>query len=270
MTISNYLEDKILLWISGTTFPTALSTLYFSVHSADPSDTGANETTATYFSGRASYTSSDFIAPETIGTDRQIRNTVAIDFGNSISAGTAAWIGVWDAATSGNFICGFELKDAAMIPFPLSFGNGDPVAISPDAFFFNLSITGFSVYLVDAIFGWFTGTTMPSAPTVYAGLFTALNTSGTGTEVTTSIRVAGRVAVSFGSVTDEGVAKLLTNDAIVDFGNSAGSVVGVYILGLYDASTSGNLIGLLVTTPRDIIATQPVNFPFGYIRITAS
>ena len=112
---------------------------------------------------------------------------------------------------------------------------------------------------------------MPSAPsTVYAGLYTALTASNTGTEVTSSIRLAGRVAVSFGSVTDEGTAKLLTNDAIVNFGASDSSVTGVYILGLLDATTSGNLIAFGQFDPRDIIATQPVNFPANYIRITAS
>lgn len=271
MRYSNYLEEKILLWIAGTTFPSAPTNLYFSVHSADPSDTGANEVTATYFSGRASYTASGFSSPSTIGTNRQIKNTALIDFGNSIAAGSVSWIGIWDASTSGNFLCSFELVTASNIASPLSFGNGDPVTISSDTLELNFSITSYSIYLTDAIIAWFKGTTMPSAPsTVYAGWFTALNASGTGTEVTTDIRVAGRVAVSFGSVTDEGAAKLLTNDAIVDFGASAESVTGVYILGLWTASTSGNLIGFLETTPRDVIATQPVNLPTGYIRITVS
>jgi len=270
MRLSNYLEEIILLWISGTNFPSALSNLYFSVHSADPSDTGASEVTATYFSGRASYTSSNFTAPETVDTDRQIKNSAVINFGDSIASGSISWIGIWDAATSGNFLCSFQLVDADNIADPLSFAEGDPVSLSANTLTINLSVSTFSVYFVDAIFGWFKGTTMPVAPTVYAGWYTALVTSNVGTEVTTSIRVAGRVAVSFGSVTDEGTSKLLTNDAIADFGNSNSPVSGVSILGLLDAATAGNLILLMPIEPRDIIATQPVNLPTGYIRITTS
>lgn len=271
MRYSNYLEDKILLWIAGTTFPSAPTTLYFSAHSADPTDSGANEVTSTYFSGRASYTSSNFGSPATVGTNRQIKNTALIDFGNSILAGSVEWIGIWDAATSGNFLCSFQVVNADNTATPLTFGSGDPVTISADTLGLNFSITRFSIYLADAIINWFKGTTMPSAPaTVYAGWFTTLDASGTGAEVTPSIRVAGRVSVSFGTVTDEGTAKLLRNNAIVDFGSSAGTVLGVNILGLWTASTSGNLIGFAVTDPRDILSGQPVNLPTNYIRITVS
>jgi hypothetical protein len=271
MRYSNYLEEKVLLWIDGTNFPSAPTTLYFSVHSADPSDTGASEVTATYFTGRASYTASNFSAPATVGANRQIKNSALIDFDNSISAGSVFWIGIWDAATSGNFLCSFELVNASGEGEPLVFGNGDPVTISSNALEINLSITTYSIYFTDAILGWLKGTAMPSAPTtVYAGWYTSLTASNVGTEVTTSIRVAGRVAVSFGTVTDEGTAKLLTNNAIVDFGASNSPVTGVYILGLLNAATAGNLIGFLQTAPRDIIAGQPVNLPSGYIRITVS
>lgn len=271
MRLSNYLEEKVLLWIAGTNFPSAPATLYFSVHSADPSDTGASEVTATYFSGRASYTSSNFGSSATVGTNRQIKNTALIDFDTAIASGSIPWIGIWDAATSGNFLCSFQLVDADNTATPLSFGSGDPVTISTNVLEINLSITTFSIYFTDAILGWLKGTGMPSAPTtVYAGWYTALLTSNVGTEVTPSIRVAGRVAVSFGAVTDEGTAKLLTNNAIADFGASNSSVSGVTILGLLTASTAGNLIALLPIEPRDILSGQPVNLPTGYIRITAS
>lgn len=270
MRLSNYLEETILLWISGTNFPSAPTTLYFSVHSADPSDTGASEVTATYFSGRASYTSSNFTTPETIASDRQIKNSAIINFGNSIASGSISWIGIWDAATSGNFLCSFQLVDADSIADPLSFADGDPVTLSANTLTINLSVSTFSIYFVNAIFGWLKGTAMPVAPTIYAGWYTALIPSNVGTEVTSSIRVAGRVSVSFGTVSDEGTSKLLTNNAIADFGNSNSPVNGVSILGLLDASTAGNLILLMPIEPRDIITGQPVNLPTGYIRITVS
>jgi hypothetical protein len=41
---SNYLEDKIIGWaFNNAAFPTQLATVYVSLHTADPADTGANE-----------------------------------------------------------------------------------------------------------------------------------------------------------------------------------------------------------------------------------
>ena len=55
MGLSSYLLDKFLNHhFKGTAAGTAPTTLYGSIHSADPLLTGVNEVTATYFSGRAS------------------------------------------------------------------------------------------------------------------------------------------------------------------------------------------------------------------------
>jgi hypothetical protein len=269
MSSSNYLEDKILNWITGTAFGTAPTTLYFSLHSADPTDTGANEVTATYVSGRASYTSSNFDTPATVGAARQIKNTAIVDFGNSIAAGTIYYLGVWDAATSGNFLFGFNLVDSIGATQTFSFGNGDPVTLAINAVKINYPINNFSIYFANFILNWFKGTSAPTAPTnVYVGLFTFLTVDGTGTEVTTTIRAAGRVAVSsWASLTNDGVKRLLKTASVVDFGDSAGAVTGVYINGFYDASTSGNLLFLGTFTPRDVVVGQPVNYPAGSIKI---
>lgn len=41
---SNYLEDAIIAWaFTGTAFPAQLTTVYVSLHTADPAETGANE-----------------------------------------------------------------------------------------------------------------------------------------------------------------------------------------------------------------------------------
>jgi len=272
MSLSNYLEDMILNWFGGTNFATAPTNLFFSLHSADPADTGANEVTATYTSGRDSYTASGFTSPATVGTNRQIKNTALIDWGNSTSAGSADWIGIWDASTSGNFLFGFQLLNGSGVATPLTFGSGDPVTIAINGAAINLSISSFSIYLVDMILNWFKGTTAASAPsTIYAGWFTSLVASGTGTEVTTDIRVAGRVAITtWGSLTTEGTKRLIKNSAIVDFGNSANTVLGVYILGLWSASTSGDLYVFLTVTPRDVLSGEPVFVPANGITLKVS
>lgn len=273
MSLSNYLEDMILSWIGGTNFATAPTNLFFSLHSDNPADTGANEVTATYTAGRDSYTASGFTAPATVGTNRQIKNTALIDWGNSTSAGSASWIGIWDASTSGNFLFGFQLLNSSGVATPLTFGSGDPVTIAINGAAINLSISSFSIYLVDMILNWFKGTTAASAPsTIYAGLFTSLVASGTGTEVTTDIRVAGRVAITaWGSLTTEGTKRVIKNTTAVDFGNSANTVLGVYILGLWSAVTAGNLYVFLAVTPRDVLAGEPYPIPAnGGITLKAS
>lgn len=272
MAYSDYIENKALNWLTGTAYGTAPTNLYFSLHSADPVDTGANEVTATYVSGRASYTASGFTSPATVGSNRQIKNTALVDFGNSILAGTIYWIGVWDASTSGNFLYGLQLQDASDVAAPLTFGSGDPVTIAINGVIVNLSITNFSIYFADVTLNWLKGTSAPTAPTnVYVGLFTLLIADGTGTEVTTTIRTAGRVAIaSWAALVTDGTGRLLKNSALVDFGNSVGSVTGLYIIGLWDASTSGNLLTFGTFAPRNVIATEPVYFGSEFIKIKVS
>jgi len=129
-------------------------------------------------------------------------------------------------------------------------------------------MSDFSNYLENHIVNWFRGTNMPSAPAaVYVGLFSTLPAEdGTGgTEVTTTIRVAGRVAVTLGAPTD-GVS---TNSADVDFGNAAGAatVVGFAI---YDAASAGNMLARKAITSQAIASGNPVKFLAGALSLTVA
>jgi hypothetical protein len=102
-------------------------------------------------------------------------------------------------------------------------------------------MSGNSTYLGNAVLNWVKGSAMPTAPSsVYVGLFNGDPTdSGSGgTEVTTTIRPAGRVAVTFGSVS----AKSMSNSAIVNFGTAAGATTVTHF-GVFDASSAGNMLG---------------------------
>lgn len=119
-----------------------------------------------------------------------------------------------------------------------------------------------STYVANALLAWLKGTTMPAAP---AGLYVALYSSdpgqaGTsGTDVTNTVRTAGRVAVTLGTV----AARAVANSADVDFGAAAGGATVTHF-GVWDAASGGNFIGgSPVDTTRTIVAADPVKFLTG-------
>ncbi len=272
MAASDYLKTQRLGFISGTNRASAPANLHFSLHSGDPSGTGANEVTATYVSGRASYASSGFGTITTVGSVRRMLNTALTNWGNSIAAGSIPWIGIWDASTGGNFLYGIRVVTSLGANTTLDFGNGDPVSLAIGSLTVDVSIVNQSIYLADIDLNWLKGTNAPSAPaSVYTGFFTALSAANVGTEVTSTIRPAGRLAVSaWTSPVTDGVAKLMKNSATVAFGASAGTVSGVNILGLYDAAPSGNLLIFVSTTPFDVFTGQNADLPPNYIQLRAS
>lgn len=101
MSFSNYLEGKILDHMVGKTSFT-MPTAYVSLHTADPGETGTSETSGTSYA-RKSTAGSDWNAA---GADGQIENAGTITFATAGSGGwgTVTHFGLWDAATTGNFL----------------------------------------------------------------------------------------------------------------------------------------------------------------------
>ena len=122
-----------------------------------------------------------------------------------------------------------------------------------------------SNYLANAILGWVSGSAMPSEPSdVYVALFDGdpTATGSGGTEVTTDIRPAGRVAVSWGSVSGREIA----NNADVDFG-VADSAADVTHAAIFDAASAGNMLMYSpVDNVRNILQGDPVVIPSGDLR----
>ena len=116
-----------------------------------------------------------------------------------------------------------------------------------------------SDYSANAFLNWLRGTTFPAAPTdVYMALFNGNPTSG-GTEVTTTIRVAGRVAIDYDVV----ASRSITNATDIDYGEAAGGATITY-LGVYDAASAGNLLGYTpLDNNRTVVAGDPVIFLAG-------
>ena len=119
-----------------------------------------------------------------------------------------------------------------------------------------------STYLTNAVLAWIKGGAMPTAPTaVYMSLHNGdCGPDGTsGTDVTTTVRVAGRVEVTFGAV----AARKMSNDAIVDFGNSAGAVTVNSAAFWTDAVADECLGASLLPAPLEITVDLPVKVPVG-------
>lgn len=126
-----------------------------------------------------------------------------------------------------------------------------------------------SKYLGNKIVRWLAGQAMPTAPTaLYAALF-AGDPKASGTEVTSTIRSAGRVACTWSIPASNDTDNVLANSATVDFGSSETDVPGVTHFALYDASTSGKRIGSkALPSSVDIVTGQPVAFDTGDLTVT--
>jgi hypothetical protein len=119
----------------------------------------------------------------------------------------------------------------------------------------------FSTYLRNAILSWVKGTTFPTPP---ANLYIAWYSSdpgraGTGgTDITTSVRAAGRLAIAssgWTAIADDGSARKIDNSGSLSMGAAASTISSTHI-GLWDASSGGNFIARAVA-------------PFSYISGTS-
>ena len=115
---SNYLEDQIIGWaFNGATFatlPTA-GTVWVSLHTADPSETGASEVTGGNYS-RISVAAAGWT--KTTGGTASATNTAEIVYpatGTVTWSGTVTHVGIWNASTAGNFLFGGALTTSRVV-----------------------------------------------------------------------------------------------------------------------------------------------------------
>ena len=126
-----------------------------------------------------------------------------------------------------------------------------------------------SKYLGNQLARWLAGNDLDVAPAaIYAALFDG-DPKVAGTEITTTIRAAGRVAYAPDTIAEDGVDNVLANVSDVDFGNSAGDATLSYVA-IYDAATLGNLLFSKALTggPFDVTTGTAVKFPAGDMTFT--
>lgn len=108
MSASNYLELALLDHVFGGGDYTRPATLYVSLHTADPGETGANETTGTAYA-REPVTNNATNFPAAAAGAKSNGTLIQFDTPGAGGWGTVTHLGIWDALSAGNFICGGAL-----------------------------------------------------------------------------------------------------------------------------------------------------------------
>ena len=108
---SDAYETAILNHVFRTTALAQASSVYVSLHTADPGDTGASEVSGgSYARAAVSRADASWNAPATSGSGKAITNAGAIAFPTATADwGTVTHVGFWDAASAGTFIAGGAL-----------------------------------------------------------------------------------------------------------------------------------------------------------------
>ena len=127
-------------------------------------------------------------------------------------------------------------------------------------------MSGFTDYLEDALLKHvFTNTAYTSPSTVYAALFTvAPSDTGGGTEVSGGAYARQSMAFSV-----SGTGTLATNSAAVEYPTATADYGTVVAVGIFDASTSGNLLAYAnLTVSKTVSSGDVFRFNAGDVDIT--
>lgn len=130
-------------------------------------------------------------------------------------------------------------------------------------------MAGLSTYAAEKFLNWLKGTSAGTAPSdLYVALYSSdpTDAGSGGTEVTTTIDATGRKEATFGAI----ASKKMSNDAEIDFGTADGAATVSHVA-VFDASSSGNMIGSFALSPsRSVGAGDPVKFAVGDLVIDLS
>jgi hypothetical protein len=126
---SNYLEDAILNWLKGTTFPAAPATVYAGLHNGDPTDAGSGgtEVTNTIRGSGVGRVAVTWGSITTAAGANSIENSASVDFGAAVAGATMTHIALWTSATVGS---GNMLYSAALTGQPHTVSAGTNVSFT--------------------------------------------------------------------------------------------------------------------------------------------
>lgn len=127
-------------------------------------------------------------------------------------------------------------------------------------------MAGFTTYLQEELLDHIGGNGSYTAPTPYVGLFTAApSDAGGGTEVSGGSYARVNANTSFGAASGTTMA----NDATITFPTATASWGTVSHFGIFDASTSGNLLAWgPVGTPKAVGIGDTASFAIGDLELT--
>jgi hypothetical protein len=127
-------------------------------------------------------------------------------------------------------------------------------------------MAGFTTFLQQEVLDHLFGNGAYTAPTPYVGLFTAApSDAGGGTEVSGGSYARVNANTSFGSASGTSIS----NDGAITFPTATGSWGTVTHFGIFDASTSGNLLvwGALGTS-KVVGSGDTASFAIGELDVT--
>ena len=99
MSFSNYLETELLDHVFTNSAYTAPSTLYLSLHTANPDEDGSGTEVSTSGTAYARQTVTFTVSGNTATTDAAVEFPTA-----TANFGTVSHVAVWDASTAGNML----------------------------------------------------------------------------------------------------------------------------------------------------------------------
>lgn len=260
MSLSNFLENELLDHVFGNGAYTAPATLYISLHTGDPGETGANETTGTSYA-RLAVTNNATNWPAASSGAKANGTVFTFATPGSGGWGTVTHFGIWDASTSGNFLGGSSLAASRTI------NEADTVSFAVGELDINLSNSTFLANeLLDHVFG-------NAAYTAPATLYFSLHT---GAPSTTGANEATGTDYARASITNNATnfpaasGGVKSNDTAINFATPGSGGWGTAShFGIWDASTSGNFLGGgALSVSKAIDAGDTVSFAGSAVTIT--
>ena len=116
MAFSQYFATKILSWVKSTTFPSAPTNVYVTLHTGDPGTAGTTNDVTSTITGSGNRTQVASSAFSSVGAATgggfEITNTGVVQITTSAqntSALNLTHFGIWDAQTGGNFLASGSL-----------------------------------------------------------------------------------------------------------------------------------------------------------------
>ena len=134
MPFSDYQEKRTLDNVFGAIAATPAAIYYISLHTAAPGQTGINEVAAASAYARVAVTNNATNFPNSTSSPATKSNGAAVSFPTPTGSwGTATYFGIWDAASTGNYVGG------AALTTPQAIGLNNTVAFAVGALTFTLT-----------------------------------------------------------------------------------------------------------------------------------
>lgn len=273
--MTNFMENKVADYLRGQGLASLPATNWYLALGSAASDSSFTELSGTAYARQAvtrslpkwAGTQGAGSVLASSGTSHATSNNDAISWGTPGSNwGTASYVGLFDASTSGN--CWMWIPISAIT---ITTGNPDPVQIAAGSLQMTLGLTGgmsdaFANSLIDLIFRA-QAYSMPSP--IYAALFTSTpSNAGGGTEVSGGSYARASLTPSTANLSgtqsagstaaSSGTGGRISNNGALAFPAPTADWGTVVAVGFFDASTGGNLLFWhALTSPASVVNGGP-------------